>query len=140
MPLTPALRRGFPTLVLLGAPFRWIARSRRRRWIAALVFLALVATPPAWWMLQLTGLPDVGDPFDVAAFRSATIPDDRNAFVLYKQAAELLKWNPEYLAKPSVKADRLARWPAAVPEVRRWLEDNRQALDVYRQGAERADA
>ena len=41
---------------------------------------------------QLIGLPDVGDPFDVAAFRAFTIPDDRNAFVLYRRAATLLKF------------------------------------------------
>ena len=28
---------------------------------------------------SLIGLPDVGDPFDIAAFRSFTVPDDRNA-------------------------------------------------------------
>ena len=37
------------------------------------------------------GLPDIGDPFDVEAFRSITIPDDRNAFVLYRQAADRLR-------------------------------------------------
>jgi hypothetical protein len=40
---------------------------------------------------QLFGLPDIGDPFDVRAFQSFTIPDERNAFVVFDQAADWLK-------------------------------------------------
>ena len=35
----------------------------------------------------LIGLPDVGDPFDVAAFHAFSVPDDQNAFVMFRQAA-----------------------------------------------------
>ena len=136
----PILKRSFPTITLLGAPLRWVARSRRRIWGATVFMLVIVASPPLWWWMQLMGLPDIGDPFDVRAFRASTVPDDRNAYVLYKQAAALLTLNPAYLAKSSVKADMLARWSAAVPEVRRWADDNRQALALYRQGADRPDA
>ena len=58
---------------------------------AAVVLLAMIVVPPLWWSLQLLGLPDVGDPFDVQAFRSFTIPDDRNAVVLYLRAGDRLK-------------------------------------------------
>ena len=51
----------------------------------------MIAVPLLWWSIQLVGLPDIGEPFDVAAFRSFRIPDDRNAFVLYRQAARWLK-------------------------------------------------
>ena len=57
---------------------------------SAAVLLAMIAAPPLWWSMQLLGLPDIGDPFDVQAFRPFTIPDDRNAFVLYRQAADRL--------------------------------------------------
>jgi hypothetical protein len=109
-------------------------------WIAAALIVAIVATPPLLWLMQLTGLPDVGDPFDVAAYRASTVPDERNAFVLYKQAAALLDLKPAYLTASGVKADMRARWSAAVPEVRRWADENRAALALYRQGAERPDA
>ena len=134
------LHRSFPTLMSLGAPLRWVGRSRRRLWGTALLTLAIIASPPLWWATQLVGLPDIGDPFDVRAFRAFTIPDDRNAFVLYSRAASLLKLDAPYLAKSSGKIDWLARWPEAAPEVRRWVDDNREALAVYRQGAERPDA
>jgi hypothetical protein len=41
--------------------------------------LAIIASPSLSWLLQLTGLPDIGEPFDVAAFRAFKVPDDRNA-------------------------------------------------------------
>jgi hypothetical protein len=138
--VTPNLKRSFPTLIRLGAPLRWIARSRRRLLGAATLIVAIIASPPLWWLMQLTGLPDVGDPFDVAAYRASTVLDERNAFVLYKQAVALLNLKPAYLTASGVKADTHARWSAAVPEVRRWADENRAALALYRQGAERPDA
>ena len=125
--LAPNLKRSFPTLIRVGEPLRWIARSRRRLCGAALLIVTIVASPPLWWLTQLTGLPDVGDPFDVAAFRASTVPDERNAFVLYKRAAAMLNLKPAYLTASGIKADMLARWSAAVPEVRRWADENRGA-------------
>src|SRR5262249_24323343 len=33
-----------------------------------------------------------------------------------------------------------ARWSKAVPILRRWVEDNRDAMELYRQGSDRPDA
>jgi len=140
MPRLASLQRNFPTVRLLIAPFRWIGKSRRRIWCVVLVLLAIVAGPPLCWATQLWGLPDIGDPFDVAAFRAMTIPDDRNAFVLYRQAATLLKPLTGYLKTSQTKVDMLARWSQADPDLRRWAEGNREAIAVYREGAQRPDA
>jgi hypothetical protein len=135
------LRRYFPTMWrLLTAPFRWIGRSRWRIWGAALVLTALIVGPPIWWATELVGLPDVGDPFDVAAFRAFTIPDERNAFVLYRQAAAQLKPLGRFQNSSRNSVDWFASWSKADPELRRWADDNREALALYRQGAERPDA
>ncbi len=130
------LRRCFPTPFLIA---RTITKTRRRIWCLVSVLLAMVAGPPLWWATQLFGLPDIGDPFDAAAFRAFTIPDDRNAFVLYRQAATLFKPSAPYL-KNAGKVNLLTPWPEAAPQARQWLEANREALAVYRQGAERPDA
>jgi hypothetical protein len=142
-----SVRRSFPTLVLLAAPVRWVGQSRRRILAAVLLILAIMASPPAWWAMQLIGLPDVGDPFDVAEFQKSTIADDRNAFVLYAQAATLLKSRVENQGKPGARVNLVrfsrttfARWSDAQPEFRRWVEENREALAVYRRGALRPDA
>jgi hypothetical protein len=128
------LQLSFPTIT---SPFRWIGRSRRRMRIAGLILLAMVVGPPLWWKLQLTGLPDIGDPFDVKAFRASTIPDDHNAYVLFHRAANLFKpWQPGTKAPGNM----LVPWSVAMPELRLWVEVNREALAVYRQASERPDA
>jgi hypothetical protein len=141
MALLATLRRSFPTVRLIVAPFRWIGKSRRRIWCTVSILLAIVASPPLYWATQLWGLPDVGDPFDVAAFRAFTIPDDRNAYVLYRQAAAALKpWEPHQKAAGNPVNPLLVPWSKAMPEVHRWVEENREALAVFRRGAERPDA
>ncbi len=135
-----SLRRSFPTFRLIGAPFRWIGKSRRRIWTTALVLLAMIASPPLWWATQLLGLPDIGEPFDIKEFQAFTIPNDRNAFVLYNQAATVLKPISDFQEGTSSQVDLFARWSKASPGLRRWVEENRQALALYRQGAEKPDA
>src|SRR5262249_12796260 len=89
---------------------------------------------------QLMGLPDIGEPFDVETFRSFKIPDDRNAHLLYFRAAKLLKPLKTGRQASGQPVDMLARWSTADPEVRRWAEENREALELYRQGSERTDS
>jgi hypothetical protein len=134
------VRRSFPTFMLIVAPFRWIGRSRRRIWGAVLATLVAIAVPPLWWALQLTGLPDIGEPFDAAAFRTFTIPDDRNAYRLYGEAAALLKpWEPS--SKTTFHPlDGVTPWSNVAVEVRQWADLNREALALYRRGTERPDA
>jgi hypothetical protein len=140
MATTSRASRSFPTFSYLAAPFRWFFRSRRRVVTAAVVLLAMIAVPPLWWSVQLLGLPDVGDPFDVQAFRSFTIPDDRNAVVLYLRAADRLKPLNTSSRKQGEKIDPHVPWSQAHPEVRRWVEESREAMALYRQGTERPDA
>ena len=137
MTTTSTRRTSFPTLRYLAAPFRWVLQTRGRLLAAAGVLLAILLAPPLWWSIQLVGLPDVGEPFDREAFRSFTIPDDRNAYVFYRQAAASLK--------PSVRSEdfstgRVGPVPKDDVEARRWVEENRQAMALYRRGTERPDA
>ena len=138
MATTSSVSRSFPTLRYLAAPFRWFVRSRRRVWTAAALLLAMIVALPVWWSIQLVGLPDIGEPFDVAAFRSLAIPDDRNAYVLYRQAADRLK--PVNLAMPASLVNSMTLWSKTDPEFRRWVEENREAMELYRRGTERPDA
>ena len=134
------LRRSFPTLMLLGTPLRWIGKSRRRVVGTALLTLAVVASVPLWWAIQLIGLPDIGDPFDVAAFRAFTIPDERNAYVLYRQAAARLKPEMPFQTTAGRQVDWLVSWSKLPPEARQWAIENREALAVYRRGSDLPDA
>ena len=68
-----------------------LLRKRLRQLLRVIVVVAacvaVAATALAiWWLNSLNGLPDIGDPFDVAAFRAFRIPDDQNAFVFLRRA------------------------------------------------------
>jgi hypothetical protein len=141
MTTSTRLGRNAPSLRYLAAPFRWFFRSRRRVLAAAAVLLGMMVAPPLWWSIQLVGLPDIGDPLDMEAFRAFRIPDERDAFVLYQQAMDRLKSLD--VSKLPTDANRLdlyfARWSRADPAVRRWMEENREALTLFRRGTERPD-
>ena len=106
--------------------------ARSRRWILIVVGLALAGGSAmlCWWLTSLSGLPDIGDPFDVASF-GRPIPDDSNAFVLYRKAFSLLREPP---------AHSNGVWASASREERQWLLENREALGLWKLGTTRPDA
>ena len=84
----PAVSR---TSSKLGQLLRKRLRLLARATLVLAVGLAVAATGLAiWWLTSLNGLPDIGDPFDVAAFRAFRIPDEQNAFVFFRRANEKL--------------------------------------------------
>ena len=91
-----------------------------------------------WRLRSLDGIPDVGDPFDVtAAMRPVEIPDEENAYVLYGEAhAQLTRLPPRW---PRSISPRLT-WSKSGQAVRDYLEQNRAAMETWRQGSERPDA
>ena len=92
--------------------FRWLTGSPGRR-LAIGVAVGLIAFVGVtiWRMRSLDGLPDVGDPFDVAeARRPIEIPDADNVFVAYEAARQKLV-NPP-------KPIDLARWHSLHDAVR----------------------
>jgi hypothetical protein len=122
-------------LQLLRKRLRQLARVT----FALAIGLALAATALAiWWLTSLNGLPDIGEPFDVAAFRAFSIPDDQNAFAFLRRAIEKLtpirSWEGPYPDGPKLS------WSIANPKVREWAGENREALEVFLQGADRPDA
>jgi hypothetical protein len=121
-----------------------ILPRRRRRWRRLLKFalgLTIVVTL-ALGVLRVTslwGIPDAPEPFEVAAFRGVTIPDDQNAAVLFARAMEMLG------GERGREVFRSLGWKAKEyveerPEVLEWIEKNRPALEVWRRGTERSDA
>jgi hypothetical protein len=140
MTSTSTLSRNFPTLRYVVAPFVWVVQTRRRRWTAALILLAMIATPAIWWCAQLLGLPDIGEPFDVREFRSFRIPDERNAFALYREAGKRFKPLDPKFKWSIMDFYQNTPKPKSAAEARRWVEENRDAMVLFRQGTERPDA
>ncbi len=117
------------------APLHWLERAKGRWRIALLALYSLIALALGvlgWRAVSLRDLPDLGDPFDVEAFCSIRVPDDQNAFVLYRKATERLK----PLAREEANSLNL-NWSQSSPAVKQWLGDNREALGLWLQGSER---
>jgi len=87
---------------------------------------------------SLIGLPDVGDPFDVAAFRAVRVPENLDAFVPLRQGAAKLSRMPSLLSAV-IRLGPGVGWSQADPKLREWALANRAALIAFRQGAERVD-
>jgi hypothetical protein len=120
-----------------------LLRKRLRQLLRVVVVLAaclaVAATAFAiWWFNSLNGLPDIGDPFDVAAFRAFSIPDDQNAFAFFRRAHE--KLTPIRWGEGPHPEDRKFSWSIANPKWREWAGENREAFELFLQGAEQADA
>ena len=67
----------------------------------------------------------------MAAFTSVRVRDEDNAWVLYRRADVLYH---DWDGSPT------SSWASASEGERKWLEDNREALAVWKQGTERSDA
>ena len=111
------------TLQLLRKRLRQLGRVL----LVVTIGLAVAAGALAiWWLNSLNGLPDIGDPFDVAEFRAFRIPDEQNAMTLVRRAAK--KFTPITL-----------NVGLGDPRLRDWFEVNRPLVDLFIQAAERAD-
>jgi hypothetical protein len=114
-------------------------RQLRRVTLALAIGLAVAATALGiWWSTSLNGLPDIGDPFDVAAFRAFRIPDDQNAFVFLRRAHE--KLTPIRWGEGPHPDDRKFSWSIADPKSREWAGENREALELFLRAADQPDA
>jgi hypothetical protein len=89
---------------VIGTPSKTLhlLRKRLRQLLRVLLVLALgvavaAAALAVWRLTSLNGLPEIGEPFDVAAFRGLPIPDHRNAFVFLQRADRLLTPGPRCL-------------------------------------------
>jgi hypothetical protein len=121
------------------APLRAIERTRGWRRLGLLILygiLALVIGALLWRRSQLAAVPDVGEPFDVAAFRSpARVPDDRNAFAGYRLAAERFR-DMNKAEGASFEKANLA-WRRADAAIRGWVAEQDEAISLLIAGSAR---
>ncbi len=118
----------------------WRGRVTSGRALILGFVVACIGVPAIWigGARSLEGLPDVGDPFDVALARQPVeIPDDDNAYTFYSPARRLLTRYPDALRK--VDWAQLS-WPTVGNGVRDYLEENRPAIEAWREGTDRPDA
>jgi hypothetical protein len=106
--------------------------------------LAFLAGVSVWRMRDLGDLPDVGEPFDLALARQpVVIADSDNAYEAYARARLTPSQPPAAVRDATWNARQgkdTLKWSTAQPEVREFLEKNRAALEIWREGSERPDA
>ena len=96
-----------------------------------LVFgLTLLSAPFIYRSSRLAGLPDIGEPFDIEKFGTVEIADDANAFVEYNRASP---------TDDPVGVDEVIEqgWSAATPAIPKWLDENRDALELLKMGSKK---
>jgi hypothetical protein len=117
-------------------------RLRQLRRIA-LLFASALAVASAifalWWVTSLNGLPEISDPFDVAAFRAFHVPEEQNAFSYLRRALAKLTPVAELPGRPTPDDPRFS-WSRADPALQQWADANREALTLFFQAAEQRDA
>ena len=120
----------------------WLRRRARQLLFVVLIcggsFLLVACGAFIWRSAGLFGLPDVGDPFDVAAFRSFRVPEDQDAVVLFRQAAAKVPSLP-VVPIQVIRNGPGVGWSQADPRLREWAQANRDALELFRQGTDRPD-
>ncbi len=125
---------------------RQLLLKRLRQLLRATIALAICVLIAAtglgiWWLTCLNGLPDIGEPFDVAAFRSFRVPDDQNAFAYLRQAnAKLTPIRGEKGDYGTYPRGPKFSWSSTSPMWRDWAEANREAFELFRRGALQSDA
>jgi hypothetical protein len=91
-----------------------------------------------WRQGSLRGLPDIGDPFDVAGFVDGDASGDEDAFEAYARALEVLDDRDLIALSDDLRASRQADWAVVSPALRSWLDRNREAMKHWQEGAERS--
>jgi hypothetical protein len=123
-----------------------LLRKRFRQLLRVTLVLAIghavAATAIAiWWLTSLNGLPDIGDPFDVAAFRAFSVPDDHNAFTYFRRAsAKVTPIRGMVGGEGADPGDSKFSWSIANTMWRKWAAENREPFELFQQGAEQPDA
>ena len=129
----------------LRVRFKAYLKRRARQFSYLLLFLVLgllflAAVLEIYRGASLLGLRDIGDPFDVAAFRSFRVADDQDAMAALREVNEKLR-----LAAMPRLPDAVRRlgpsvgWSKAEPEIRDWVMAHRELLTMFQAAAERPD-
>ncbi len=117
----------------------WLRCITSKELLGIMILLCLLSIPKMYFILQSSKLPDIDHPFDVEAFGTVEIKTEDNAFLDYQQAAK------KYVKqKSSVDYDDIQNaiegdWSVATEPVEKWLDDNQEALSIWKKGTEKSD-
>ncbi|MGO9920805.1 MAG: hypothetical protein ACLQIB_39710 [Isosphaeraceae bacterium] len=136
-----ATQRESAWVAIVLSPLRAVERMRGWRRLALVALygiIALVTCALGWRHAQLAKLPDVGDPFAGAALRlPARVPDDRNAFFIYRRAVERFQDMNEAESASFSKAN--FSWLDADATFRGWVMEHDEGISLLCAGSDKPD-
>jgi hypothetical protein len=125
-------------VILLPATSLERSRGRRRLALISLYTLIIIGIGVLLWRRsRLAGLPDVPAPFDPKPLLALSVPDDRNAYVLYHEARLKLKRNQAIERRIFGGA---YAWPSKDEEALAFLASNDEAVELWLKGTTKPDA
>gem|GEM_PF-6456325 len=106
--------------------------------IPTVIVLMVLIGPFANRAVKLARIPDPPVPFDVDAFQQDIVPDDRNAAACMVAATKLItKLPPAESENFNVAID--FGWHSATPGVKQWVQENRPAVEMWREASRMPD-
>jgi hypothetical protein len=123
--------------------FAWKRSKGWKRRGLALLYLTIAVTVGvfAGREASLWRLPKAPEPFDVVKYGRVEVPDADNAMVAYREVfSRFGDLDARGYKVASHTAWSVSDWSAADPEVRRWAEDHRKALEAWLPANDRPDA
>lgn len=112
---------------------------RPRVVVLACLGMLLIGSPLLVRGYRLSLVPQTAEPFDTQALLSFSLPNEQNAYVEFRQASAITKWIANEHRKELDDAMD-GEWSDASDAVRKWLDDNRPALELWKKGAAKPDA
>ena len=124
----------------LATPRRLALASKPGLWLVLGIFggLALVLGLSIWRVRDVSDLPDIGDPVDLASIcQPIVVVDNDNAFAHYSQARSKLG---KVTQGESTALRANPTWSGSGPNLKEFLRRRRPALELWREGTERTEA
>ncbi len=122
-----------------------VARPSRLAWwlhpkvaLPLTLFVLILLGPFLYRSYRISSVPDIGDPFDVAAFEAIVVPASDNAAVIYA-AANAKRVTATYKAEELEDVFENG-WGASTEALQKMLAANESALNEWRRGTERPSA
>ena len=138
--MTGTIERRVTGLVL--APLALVERTKgfkRRLLLLGYALIGCVVALLLWRAASLNGLPDVGEPFDAKAFEGYRVPEDEDAYTIYRRAAARIRGEKA----PGLDYSRLwatVRSGKLDAHQGEWLDGHQEVLEEWRRGTERTRA
>lgn len=110
--------------------------KRRSRQVACGIALLVVVAMSVELVrvTSLRGLPAIDDPFDTRGYATIVVPDEENAFTFFRRATDRFVGHESDIPGGSGVYNQ---WSEVPPETLRSLEQNRETLELWREGTTR---